>query len=379
MKDVFTIIKKEFTRFFKDKRMVLSIILPGILIYLLYSVLGSVIGKLADSDSDYRPSVYVINTPDELNETLSLLFTVVKDDYDEQTAKDKVEAGELDLLVVFPENFDIDGGIQENVPNVKLFYDSSRDNSLTGYTLMNSLLEVLQKPSFSINNIDGTEYDLASDSDIMVKLLSTLIPMLMFALLAAACMTVAPESIAGEKERGTMATLLITPVKRWQLALGKIISLACFAMLSGISSFLGVMLSLPKLMNGLVEIDSVPYGVGDYFGIFALIISIVLIIVSAFSVISALAKSVKEAGAMIGPLMIVIILLGMVSMFIPEAALGLYAIPVLGSGLALGSIMSLTIEPAAFALSILSNLVFTVGFVVLLAFMFRSEKIMFNK
>ncbi len=379
MKDVLTIIKKEFTRFFKDRRMVMSVILPGILIFLLYSVLGSVIGKLADSDSDYRPSVYVINTPDELNDTLPLLFTVVDGDYDEQTAKDKVKAGELDLLVVFPENFDIDGGNLEGVPNVKLFYDSSRDNSLTGYTLMNSVLEALQKPSFSINNINGTEYDLASDSDIAVKLLSTLVPMLMFALLAAACMTVTPESIAGEKERGTMATLLITPVKRWQLALGKILSLSCFAMLSGLSSFLGVMLSLPKLMNGLVDIDSIPYGVGDYFAIFALIISVVLIIVSAFSVVSAFAKSVKEAGAMMGPLMIVIILLGMVSMFIPDAVLGLYAIPLLGSGLALGSIMSLTIEPAAFALSILSNLVFTVGFTVLLAFMFRSEKIMFNK
>ena len=50
------------------------------------------------------------------------------------------------------------------------------------------------------------------------KMLSMLVPLLMFALLASACMAVAPESIAGEKERGTMATMLITPVKRWQIA-----------------------------------------------------------------------------------------------------------------------------------------------------------------
>ena len=39
-------------------------------------------------------------------------------------------------------------------------------------------------------------------------------------------MSVAPESIAGEKDRGTIATLLVTPLKRTHLAIGKIISLA---------------------------------------------------------------------------------------------------------------------------------------------------------
>ena len=43
MKNIWTIIKKEFSRFFKDKRMVIAVFLPGLMIYLLYSVLGSVV------------------------------------------------------------------------------------------------------------------------------------------------------------------------------------------------------------------------------------------------------------------------------------------------------------------------------------------------
>ena len=43
MNNVLTIIKKEFARFFKDKRLVLStLILPGLLIFLLYTLMGSV-------------------------------------------------------------------------------------------------------------------------------------------------------------------------------------------------------------------------------------------------------------------------------------------------------------------------------------------------
>ncbi|MDE6613534.1 MAG: ABC transporter permease, partial [Clostridia bacterium] len=167
---------------------------------------------------------------------------------------------------------------------------------------------------------------------------------------------------------------------RWQLALGKIISLACFAMLSGISSFIGVILSLPKMIGGLgLNVNSVPYGFGDYIGIFFIIISVTLIIVSAFSAISTLSKNVKEAGAFIAPLMIVFILFGMVSMFVSDVSVGMCAIPILGSGLALTGIMSLTASPLGIALSVISNLIVTAALVVLLGFMFKSEKIMFKK
>mgnify|MGYP002564867313 CR=1 FL=1 len=71
----------------------------------------------------------------------------------------------------------------------------------------------------------------------------------MMVFLFSGCMAVAPESIAGEKERGSIATLLVTPLGRGELAMGKVISLGCISLLSGASSFLGTMLSLPKLMG----------------------------------------------------------------------------------------------------------------------------------
>lgn len=69
---------------------------------------------------------------------------------------------------------------------------------------------------------------------------SSMLPMLLMIFLFTGCMSVAPESIAGEKERGTIATLLVTPVKRSHIAIGKIIALSIIALLSGISSTLGI-------------------------------------------------------------------------------------------------------------------------------------------
>ncbi len=373
MKNIFTLIKKEFSRFFKDRRMIITILLPGVLIYALYSVMGTAFTDMGKPDETYIPTAIIVDLPEELSAPLSSVFKVSEEKFTAEEAQQKVAEGSIDVAVIFAET-------KTGKPEVRIFYNSVNDNSSSAYIIADRILETYQNPEFVINASQDIKFDLAEDRDMATKMLSMLVPLLMFALLASACMAVAPESIAGEKERGTMATMLITPVKRWQIALGKIISLTVFALLSGLSSFIGVILSLPKLMGGFVTTDVLPYGIGDYFMLFGLIISIVLVIIAAFSVLSALAKSVKEAGSLITPLMMVIVLLGVVSMFVSVSpALGLFAIPLVGSGLAISGIMALTATPLAVGLAIISNVVVAAALVVLLAFMFKSERIMFKK
>lgn len=382
MNNVLTIIKKEFSRFFKDRRMVITVLLPGILIYLLYSVMGSVISDMNTVDPDYRPTAYVYEMPSLLFSGLDEMLDISEEQLDLDEAKEMVADGTLDIVVVFPQGFDsviASSEIGAQSPDVAVYYNSSDESSTTGFYCVKAFLDGLNSSKFTIN-ADG-DFDLATERETVGKILSTMMPLLMFALLSSSCVAVAPESIAGEKERGSMATMLITPIKRWHIAIGKIISLTCIAMLSGISSFLGVILSLPKLMGGFIGAETAAmYSAGDYLMIFVLIISVVLVIISAFSVLSAVAKSVKEAGLLITPVMMVVILLGLCAMIITGTpALGLYAIPLMGSGLALASIMSFTVNGIAVALSIISNIILAAVFVVLLALMFKSEKIMFSK
>ena len=50
------------------------------------------------------------------------------------------------------------------------------------------------------------------------------IPMITIALISSSCISIAPESVAGEKERGTIGLVLIAPIKKSEIALSKIIS-----------------------------------------------------------------------------------------------------------------------------------------------------------
>ena len=191
-------------------------------------------------------------------------------------------------------------------------------------------------------------------------------------------MAVAPESIAGEKERGTIATLLVTPVKRSTLALGKVTALSIVALVSAASSFLGVMLSLPKMMGS--ELSLATFTAGTYLAIFAVLIVSMLVFIVLNSIISAYAKSIKEASGLAAPLMMVIMAVGVTTMFGSAATNNaLYLIPIYNSVNILLSLFGGEFLVVPFILTMLSNLLLTAGGVYLLTVMFSNEKIMFRK
>ena len=63
MKTIFTIVKKELKRFFTDPRMLISLFLPGILIYGIYSLMGDFITSSFENETYY---IYVENMPNSL-------------------------------------------------------------------------------------------------------------------------------------------------------------------------------------------------------------------------------------------------------------------------------------------------------------------------
>ena len=388
MKNIWTVMKKEFARFFRDRRLVVSLFLPGILIYLIYSLLGSgLISNLGGVDENYVYQVYTVNMPDEFAaqfEGVSFMelhaISAEEADGHKQAVSDQQE----DLLVIFPADFEEKyaaavAGDPTAAPTVEFFYNTVRSEGSQAYSLFASAISDLQQ--------QVTPYflplvtDLATDADVTGKIFSMIAPMLVLMFLFTGCMSVAPESIAGEKERGTLATMLVTPVRRSHIAAGKIISLSVISLLSGICSFLGIILSLPKLMGAAGNLSVAVYTAGDYLMILGIVLSSVLVMVALVSIVSAFAKSVKEATGMIGPLMILVMILGLSTMF-SSGATGSYLwylIPLYNSARAMSGIFSFLASPVAVLITIAVNLVVAALLAVLLAKMFDSEKIMFNK
>ena len=388
MKNIWTVMKKEFARFFRDRRLVVSLFLPGILIYLIYSLLGSgLISNLGGVDENYVYQVYTVNMPDEFAaqfEGVSFMELHAISAEEADSHKQAVSDQQEDLLVIFPADFEEKyaaavAGDPTAAPTVEFFYNTVRSEGSQAYSLFASAISDLQQ--------QVTPYflplvtDLATDADVTGMIFSMIAPMLVLMLLFSGCMSVAPESIAGEKERGTLATMLVTPVRRSHIAAGKIIALSAISLLSGICSFLGIILSLPKLMGAAGNLSAAVYTAGDYLMLLGVVLSSVLVMVALVSIVSAFAKSVKEATGMIGPLMILVMILGLSTMF-SSGATGSYLwylIPLYNSARAMSGIFSFLASPVAVLITIAVNLVVAALLAVLLAKMFDSEKIMFNK
>ena len=292
--NILTIIKKEFARFFGDKRMVFTtVIMPGLLIYIIYSfVVGGIRDTFEDNENS-RAKVYVQNMPESVQpmfETLDMDITNANN-LDIEGIKTLIEKKDVELLVVFPAEFDsavANYNILDTTqvaPNVLIYSNTTNSTSDKAKFAIICALNTYEESISNKFNINASteetadeEFNLATDEDFMGQILSSMLPFMLIIFLYSGCMAVAPESIAGEKERGTIATLLVTPMNRSHLAFGKIISLSFIALISGLSSFLGVILSLPKFMGSAIEgMPTNIYTTSDYLLILGIIFRIYLI------------------------------------------------------------------------------------------------------
>lgn len=398
--NILTVMKKELRRFFGDRRMVATIILPGLLIYLIYSLMGNAFSDTVGGEGE-EEAVYRVQAV-HMSETVYAMIVLsdapmefyacpdCDELHDTESMAESLQSGAIDLFVAFPENFDAlvtayDPASGQPAPEVQIYYDSTSQTSTAAYTMMTAVLDGFESTManrFDINRTADVTYDLASEEDITGMVFSMLMPMLLVMLTFSGCMAVAPESIAGEKERGTIATLLVTPLRRSELAIGKIAAISIISLLSGTCSFLGVLLSLPKLMGGeeMGMVDASIYGITDYLWILGVILSTVLLFVSLISVLSALSKSVKEAASLVTPIMLLVMLVGVSGMFGSGTVEPvMHLIPVYNSVQCISGIFSMSYEPVSVIITMVTNIALTGILVAVLAKVFNSERIMFNK
>lgn len=389
MKNILTIFKKEWDRVIKDRRLLITVILmPGLLIYLIYSIMGTMINNIENEVAD----VAIVNLSTGFTEIYSQfedestvnIVEIFSDEIDEY--KSLVDEKEWGMVIVFPENINEYSGVGDK-PVVTMY---SNPNDIESSSSLNRFLNYLieYQTALSLDFYGDTNYFLINqgqtdvdDNVMMGSILGQLLPMLVIMFLFSGAMSIGPEAIAGEKERGTFATILITPIKRKELALGKIFGLSVLSLLSAISSFLGIILSLPKLINYEGANISI-YSFSDYLLILLILFSTIFVIIGIISILSAFAKSIKEAGSYIMPIYILTIVVSISTSFSGSTnpSLLLFLLPIYNSVECLKAIMTFSDQALIYTLiTVGANLIYLVVFVSILNKMFSSEKIMFAR
>ncbi len=389
MRSIWTIFKKEWDRVIKDKRLILTVmILPGLMIFLIYSFMGSALQSMEDN----LPSqIALVNPPQSFLDLLDgdayskwTIETIQANEV--ESYKDQIDEGNWQYVIHFPASFETDI-LLLGKPMAWIYYNQNEMASSVIYQSMQSVLYIYHQQWVQNRYGDTTIFELDTQSIELDEnkqqgqVMSLLLPMLTIMFLFSGAMAIGPESIAGEKERNTIATLLVTPVKRSHIAIGKVLSLSVLSLLSALSSFIGIITSLPKLMQSS-ELDMSIYSVVDYAQILFLLFSTVFVIVGIIAIVSAYAKNLKEAGTLIMPFYIITILVGLSSMLGSGANTNLFAylIPIYNTVQSLTAILTFEANTWLYVLiSVLANIGYLVIFISILRLMFQNEKIMFAK
>ena len=327
MRNVLTIFLKEFKRVFTDKRMLISLFLPGVLIYFVYTLMGTVMTKVVTQSSTkdtnfqvaYTDNFNSSKTDGQLPKLMTYVDEVMKASKNNNTAtfkefttgelesyKEELRQGKYHLVVAFTDDFENKLGDATGANDIDIFYNGDSGASSDLYSYVSQVVSVAYT-NYTVNK-NGTVTANVGEKDMMaMKIAAMIIPMVTISILFSTVISLCPEAIAGEKERGTLASLLLTPIKRGEFVAGKILSLSTTAIASGIVSFTGLILSIPKLMGGF-NISISPL---DGLLLFLLVVTVLLLFVAIGVFISALSNTVKEAAGYLSPIMIVFMLFGM--------------------------------------------------------------------
>ncbi|WP_434418582.1 ABC transporter permease [Nannocystis pusilla] len=305
---------------------------------------------------------------------------------------ERVRTEELDAAIVIPAGYGALLASYYPAP-LQLLHKSSDDFDIPRTRLEQALGRFEQKllderlRSFGVeprvlDPIDIQRTDVVSSRELFGKLLGGLLPYMFIIFCFTGGMYPAIDLAAGEKERGTLETLLSSPASRLQIAFGKfaVVTLTGFtsALLATVGMYVSVqsVTGIPAPVLAAVQSVLAPSTIAL---VLALLLPLSVFFAAILLMLSLYARSYKEAMSVISPLMIVVVVPAAIALA-PGVRLGLATalVPVLNVSLATREIIAGTADPLHLALVFASLLLLAAGGMAACARWFSREDIVFR-
>jgi sodium transport system permease protein len=192
-------------------------------------------------------------------------------------------------------------------------------------------------------------------------------------------MHLAIDSTAGEKERKSLEPLLINPVPRWQIMLGKMAATATYAFASLALTLVSFRFAFPLLPTGALGVD-LNLSVTALGGILLTISPVVILAAAMLTTLAALAKTLREAQSYMGLVFMIPMIPSLIFMVNPmKPETWMMAIPMFSQNLLIGEfVRGDPVSALWLAMSMGSTLVIGLVFAAIAATLFNRPKIVFS-
>jgi len=398
LRNIGIIYRKELTDSLRDRRTLVSMIVIPLLVFPVMMLGFSYLAvKLVGQAKKEVPQIMVLGGEDSpkvmagLRNLDTIEIVPPAPDYVEQISNKKVRAA-----VEIPKGFD--AALERNEKTtIKIYmYEGEIKSSFAADRLEKFFSELREKtardrlearklPVSLLKPFDIEQKNVAPPEKVGGSLFGGLIGYMVILLCMTGAMYPAIDLTAGEKERGTMETILCSPVERTHLVLGKFLmvltaSLAS-AVLSVISmgvSFLGVS-KLGSLESGGRSPFQMSINPKAVLAVFGMVLPMAVLFAAALMTIALFAKSYKEAQSYLTPMTFLVVIPAVASL-LPGVELNakLALVPVLNTSLVSKEILTGTYHWNYIALIFLSSCAYAAAAMFIAVKMFQREDVLFR-
>ncbi len=373
MNNIMTILKKEFLVFVRDRRtLIMTIVTPLILYPVMFSMIGMFTSRNREELKTSQYNVYFAQSvPTEMESFIPeedniVVLRTVDGDPMKLLDKDRLKA-----VVVMDDKLEIRYMSSERKSReaASRILSAAKDYR---ESLVKKVITDAGLPDTVLTPFEVERKDVASKEKVSGMFLGRLLPYMIIIMLFSGAMGFGLEVSTGEKEKGTIATLLVSQASRSQIVLGKLLYVVGIEIIYGLLNIVGFVVAAgmqasmfnPKLAEKAAETAAGSGGGGFAFAIMPhtflllilLILPIALIAASLIIAIGSYAKSMKEGQTIFTPLLMVFILIGIISMTAPMKVPEYYFwIPVLNTSFAMQELLTFKFQLGHFLTTIFTT------------------------
>ena len=379
--NLWNILKKELREMFRDKKSLSMMLVIPIFVPLIVLGMSALFEVQANKDIEEYNKIGFAYELSEEEKNIAKELNIEVTEGNENELKTKYENDEIDLYITKDGNKYILNGNDSDVTTyaktlMESYFNVYKEYLQSGYLQANNV-----NPN-DVLNIITVEENITEEENMFVSYIRNYAFVFIIMAITVSATYPATDTTAGERERGTLETLLTFPIKSRDIIVGKFLAVTIASILTGIISLILAIISVAIAQNAF----SIYEGLNIMFSPISIVLSVIIIIAYSFFIsglciaIASSSKTFKEAQSALTPLTFISLFPGMIAFMIGVTGTPLLSIiPFINYTVVFTDTSAGNVDWLNIALMVVSTIIYISIVLTYIIKQYKSEKILFSK
>lgn len=379
--NLWNILKKELREMFRDKKSLSMMLVIPIFVPLIVLGMSALFEVQANKDIEEYNKIGFAYELSEEEKNIAKELNIEVNEGNEDELKTKYENDEIDLYITKDGNKYILNGNDSDVTTyaktlMESYFNVYKEYLQSGYLQANNV-----NPN-DVLNIITVEENITEEENMFVSYIRNYAFVFIIMAITVSATYPATDTTAGERERGTLETLLTFPIKSRDIIVGKFLAVTIASILTGIISLVLAIISVAIAQNAFLIYE----GLNIMFSPISILLSVIIIIAYSFFIsglciaIASSSKTFKEAQSALTPLTFISLFPGMIAFMIGVTGTPLLSIiPFINYVVVFTDTSAGNVDWLNIALMVISTIIYISIVLTYIIKQYKSEKILFSK